>query len=412
MISLQAAQGMADRLTDLRHRLHRHPEIGLQLPRTQATVLEALDGLGLELTTGETCSSVTAVLRGGAPSPASSASSASPTADRPVVLLRGDMDALPVSEQLDLPYRSEVDGVMHACGHDLHTAMLVGAADLLAANRDRLPGDVVFMFQPGEEGYDGAGHMLAEGVLDAAGRRPDAAFAVHVLANLGPPGTVATRSGAIMAASDSVVVTVHGRGGHASSPHLAADPIPAACEMVLALQTALSRSLDPFAPALLTVGTLHAGTARNVIPESARFEATIRTVDPDVSRQVRAVVLRTCQGVAAAHGVRVRIDHRAEYPVTVNDDERAELALDAAAALGVEHAVRLGNPIMGSEDFSRVLAQVPGAMVFLGATTREAGPDPAANHAPVARFADETMPLGTALLCELATRTLDSHRTE
>jgi len=405
--SLHAAHALAHRLTELRHRLHRRPEVGLHLPQTQAAVLEALDGLGLAVSTGRSCSSVTAVLHGTAEATGSSADGADrPTEDRPVVLLRADMDALPVTEQLDLPYRSEVDGVMHACGHDLHTAMLIGAAELLAAQRDRIAGEVVFMFQPGEEGFDGARHMISEGVLDAAGCRPTAAFAVHVLANFGPAGTVGTRSGAIMAASDALTVTVRGRGGHAASPHLAADPVPAACEMVLALQTALTRAVDPFSPAVLTVGSLHAGTARNVIPDLARFEATMRTVDPEVSRRLRAVVQRTCRGVAAAHGVQVEVEHLGEYPVTVNDPDRTELALDVAASMvGAGRVVRLADPIMGSEDFSRVLAEVPGAMVFLGATPREAGPDPAGNHSPRARFADEALPYGTALLCDLATHT-------
>src|SRR3954451_19382154 len=233
---LDDARALAGDLSDLRHRLHRRPEIGLDLPYTQETVLTELDGLGLEISTGVTSSSVTAVLRGGG----------TDRDDAPVVLLRGDMDALPVQEAVDVPYRSQVDGRMHACGHDLHTTMLVGAARLLAAHRDRLAGDVVLMFQPGEEGYDGASHMIAEGVLDAAGRRPSAAFALHVMSGLSGigRGAVLTRPGPLMAACDGLFVTVRGRGGHGSAPHSAADPVPAACEMVLGLQTALTRSVD------------------------------------------------------------------------------------------------------------------------------------------------------------------------
>lgn len=412
MSILDDARELGGELTALRHRLHRHPEVGLDLPRTQQAVLEALAPLPLEITTGTSCSSVTAVLRGGAvvsgpkPGEGRDRRGEGGAPRRPVVLLRGDMDALPVTEDTGVDYRSQVDGVMHACGHDLHTAMLVGAARLLAQRRDLLAADVVLMFQPGEEGFDGAGHMIAEGVLQAAGRLPDAGYALHVLSNQSPRGTVTSRAGAMMAASDALRVSVRGRGGHAASPHLAADPIPAACEMVLALQTALSRSVDAFAPAVLTVGTFHAGTKRNIIPEVASFEATVRTVDPGVSGLIAEIARRTCEGIAAAHGVSVEVDHQGEYPVTFNDAAAVDRALSAAADLfGEQACARMPQPIAGSEDFSRVLAQVPGAMVFLGAAVDGVRPDRApGNHSPQARFDDRVLPDGAALLAELAMR--------
>ena len=394
---LADARALADDLADLRHRLHEQPELGLALPRTQSTVLGALAGLDLEITTGTTSTSVVAVLRGGG------------GPDAPVVLLRGDMDALPVSEEVDVPFRSQVDGRMHACGHDLHTAMLVGAARVLAARRSALAGDVVLMFQPGEEGYDGAGHMIAEGVLDAAGRRADAAFALHVMSNLTPRGSVVGRGGPIMAASDGLFVTVRGRGGHGSSPHVAADPVPAACEMVLALNTRMTRVVDAFAPAVLTVGTFHAGTQRNIIPATATFEATIRTFDPAVREVVRQMCEEVCRGVAAAHGVAVDVRYSGEYPVTVNDVAEADFALGVAdEVLGRGTAVRLPNPIAGSEDFSRVLAQVPGAMLFLGALPpgRDVATAPS-NHSPFAAFDDSVLPLGAGFYASLAARRLD-----
>ncbi len=320
---LEDARAMSGDLAELRHALHSHPEIGLHLPRTQGVVLSALDGLGMEVSTGSSCSSVTAVLRG----------TAGAASGGPVVLLRGDMDALPIQEDVDVAFRSQVDGAMHACGHDLHTAMLVGAAHVLASAKDRLTGDVVFMFQPGEEGWDGAGHMIAEGVLDAAGRRPSAAFALHVLSGLTSRGCVASRGGPMMAASDGLFVTVRGSGGHGSSPHLARDPVPAACEMVMALQTALSRSIDAFAPTVLTVGVLQAGTRRNIIPDTATFEATVRTFDAGVRATVAEVAERVCRGVAAAHGVEVDVRYETEYPVTVNDDAKVDFALEVAADL-------------------------------------------------------------------------------
>lgn len=411
---LDDARTLAGDLAGLRHRLHRHPELGLDLPRTQEAVLEALSGLPLEISTGTTCTSVTAVLRGAAPPTAghrpavTSPGAAQAGGPRPVVLLRGDMDALPVTEEVGVPFRSQVDGAMHACGHDLHTSMLVGAARLLSAHADRLGGDVVFMFQPGEEGFDGAGHMLADGVLEAAGRRPDAAYALHVMSNLTSRGTVATRPGALMAASDGLRVVVRGRGGHGSSPHLSRDPVPAACEMVLALQTAMTRSVDAFAPAVLTVGVIRAGTKRNIIPDEAVFEATVRTFDPAVRAVIAETARRTCRGIAAAHGLTVEVDYTAEYPVTVNDPGEARFALGVAADLfGAPATLTLPNPITGSEDFSRVIDQVPGAMLFLGALTDGGDPLAApANHSPRASFDDRVLPDGAALYAALAVRRL------
>jgi hippurate hydrolase len=398
------ARAMSGDLADLRHRLHAEPEIGLSLPRTQEKVLAALDGLPLEITTGTTTTSVTAVLRGeGRDHDGKAADGA-----RPTVLLRGDMDALPVEEEVDVPFRSTVKGVMHACGHDLHTAMLAGAAHVLAARRDRLAGDVVFMFQPGEEGFDGARYMIEEGVLDAAGRRPDAAYALHVMSNLTPRGTVASRPGPLMAASDGIFVTVTGRGGHGSTPHLSRDPIAAACEMVTALQVAMTRSIDTFAPHVLTIGSFHAGTKRNIIPETAVFEATVRTFDRSVRAVLADTVQRVCEGVAAAHGVEVAVQYQEEYPVTVNDQAEAAFALGVAEDLfGAGSALRMPNPITGSEDFSRVIAEVPGAMLFLGALVDGRDPLTApSNHAPQAAFDDSVLAQGTALYATLAARRL------
>jgi amidohydrolase len=396
MTLLDDANALAGELTAFRHDLHRWPETGLDLPRTQAKVLAALDGLGLEVTTGASSTSVTAVLRG------------SGGQGSPVVLLRGDMDALPVREETGLAWRSAVDGVMHACGHDLHTTMLVGAARLLAARRHVLPGDVIFMFQPGEEGFDGANCMITEGVLDAAGRRPNAAFALHVMSNLTHRGSVVTRPGPLMAASDGLFVTVRGKGGHGATPHAAKDPIPAACEMVLALQTAMSRDVDPFSPAVLTVGVLRAGTKRNVIPDTATFEATVRTFDPGVRATLASLARRVCEGVAAAHGVEADVRFVEEYPVTVNDEAETRFAADVATGLlGPRSTAILPYPIAGSEDFSRVLAKVPGAMLFLGAITDRYDPAVApSNHSPRAEFDDRVLPVGAALYSALAERRL------
>jgi hippurate hydrolase len=387
------ATEIQDGLVALRRELHRIPEIGLDLPRTQATVLAALEPLPLEISTGTALSSVTAVLRGGGPGP--------------VVLLRGDMDALPVTEASGEEFGSRLDGAMHACGHDLHTAGLVGAARLLAARRQELAGDVVFMFQPGEEGFDGAGHMISEGVLAAAGRPADAAYGIHVLSSLLPRGTFASRPGSLMAASAGLLVRVIGAGGHGSRPQSALDPVQVACEMVTALQTMITRRFDVFDPVVLTVGVFHAGTKRNIIPDEAQFEATVRTFSATTRVQFGTYAVQLCRSIAAAYGLAVDVRYDGEYPLTVNDG--AEYAFAAATVqevFGGDRFQELANPLTGSEDFSRVLEQVPGAYVFLGACRSDDPANAPSNHSPRAAFDDGVVADGAALLAELAVRRL------
>jgi amidohydrolase len=417
------AAEIAQEVTELRHAIHREPEIGLDLPKTQAKVLAALDGLPLEISTGRGLSSVTAVLRGGdrGGRPPGSAQrggdrggrppgSAQRGGDGPVVLLRGDMDALPVTEETGLPYASAVPGAMHACGHDTHTAMLAGAARLLSARalRGDLPGTVIFMFQPGEEGYAGARYMIDEGVLDAAGERPVAAYALHVTSQRLPCGVFSTRPGPMLAAADQITVTVHGRGGHAATPHQAADPIPAACEMVTALQTLVTRKFDVFDPVVITVGSFHAGTADNVIPDEARFLATARSYSQESRSALAELVPRLIGDIARGHGLTAEAIYAAEYPVTVNDAAEAAFAVETAAdVFGTERAEWAEFPLTGSEDFSFVLEQVPGAFVMLGACPD--GTDPLTaptNHSALATFDDAALVDGTALYAELALRRL------
>ncbi|MEW1843380.1 M20 family metallopeptidase [Nonomuraea angiospora] len=386
----ESARDMRDELIQLRHSLHTTPELGLHLPRTQEKVLAALDGLPLEVRTGTSLSSVTAVLRGGRPGPA--------------VLLRGDMDALPVAEKNDLPYVSQLPGQMHACGHDLHTTMLAGAARLLSARREELAGDVVFMFQPGEEGFEGAKHMIDEGVLDAAGARPVAAYGMHVVSAMLPPGLFASRPGPIMAAADTFLVTVKGRGGHGSSPHRSLDPIAAGCEMVTALQTMVTKGFDVFDPVVVTVGSFHGGSADNVIPDEARFEATVRTFSKDNRTKVKRRLVEVVQGIAAAHGLEVEASFGMGYPVTVNNDgEAAFVGRTADELFGPGRYFVAPQPIMGSEDFSYVLEEVPGAFVFLGACPPDRDPATAPyNHSPEAVFDDDVLTDGAALYATLA----------
>jgi amidohydrolase len=391
------ARAMSDDLVRLRQELHRDPEVGLHLPRTQEKVLRELDGLGLEISTGSGTTSVTAVLRGGARD----------EADPRTVLLRADMDALPVAEETRLDFAS-TNGAMHACGHDLHTTSLIGAARLLAQHRDRLRGDVVLMFQPGEEGWDGAGVMLAEGVLDAAGRRADAAYGTHVFSNTFGAHQFASRPGPLMAASHGLFVTVRGQGGHGSTPHKGRDPIAAMAEMITALQTMVTRRFDVFDPVVVTVGIVEGGTRRNIIPDTARFEATVRRFSEASKERLRECIGETLQGVARAHGVEVDVDYGDEYPLTVNDAAEVGFVAEVVREVfGEERYDDLADPITGSEDFSRVLAAVPGAFVFLGAVLPGLDPETApSNHSPRADFDPTVLPAETALYAELAVRKL------
>ena len=400
MSLIQQARELAPEIIRFRHELHREPEVGLELPRTQEKVLAELAGLPLEISLGTDCTSVTAVLRGGGPSsPEDGAGSAA----RPTVLLRADMDALPVQERTGVPFTSTLDGAMHACGHDLHTSMLAGAARLLSEQRHTLPGDVVFMFQPGEEGYDGASVMVREGVLDAAGRRVDSAFGMHVFAGLEPHGRFATKRGVMMSASDGLEVTVLGAGGHGSAPHKAKDPVTAVSEMVTALQTMVTRQFDMFDPVVLTVGLLQAGTKRNVIPETARFEATVRTFSEASQQRMMTAVPRLLRGIAAAHGLDVDVAYHREYPITVTDVEETIHAENAIEELfGSSRHSRWATPMSGSEDFSRVLNEVPGSFVGLSAVAPGADhASTAFNHSPYAIFDDGVLADGTALYAHL-----------
>ncbi len=391
---LSAAYNDADRTIDLRRALHRHPEIGLHLPRTQLTVLEAFADLPIEVTTGKSTTSVVGVLRGARPGP--------------TYLLRADMDALQVQEDTGLPFASEIPGAMHACGHDTHVAMLLGAARLLAERRDLLAGQVVFMLQPGEEGLHGARYMLEEGLLDVVPEAPvSGAFALHIISNL-PSGSVHVRPGPMMAAADQWRMTVRGRGGHASMPHSAADPIPVAAEIVLALQAMVTRRVDVFDPAVVTVAHIEAGSRDNVIPDTAFLEGTIRTLSPERRRDVVAAVQRVATHVAAAHEMTLEFEHVEGYPVTVNDAAVAAQVLETATALLGERATSLMPvPLMGAEDFSYVLQRVPGAMAFLGACPPGLAPETAPpNHSNLVVFDEEPLPAGVALYAQMALQAL------
>ena len=392
---LAAAVDLQPDTVALRRRLHRRPEVGLTLPETQATVLEAIDGLPLRVTTGTAVSSVVGVLEGGRPGP--------------TVLLRGDMDALPMPEDTGLDFASEIPGVMHACGHDTHVAMLVGAARLLSARQAELAGKVVFMWQPGEEGFAGAKYMLEEGVLDAAGTPVDSAYALHITTNFGS-GVVTTRRGPAMASSDVIRIVVTGRGGHASQPSAALDPVPVAAAIVTAIQTMVTREISVFDPAVVTIAKITAGTTDNVIPETAEMLGTMRTLSEQNRTAVKEKLRRLAPAIAAAHGAsaEVFIDD-AGYPVTVNADSAADLVhATTIGLLGPDRAILERDPIMGAEDWSYVLQRVPGAMSFLGACPPGDDPDTAPpNHSNRVVFDEDAMAVGVATHVAVALGALD-----
>ncbi|MGW0393052.1 M20 metallopeptidase family protein [Streptomyces sp. NPDC003042] len=376
---LDEARRLAPKAVALRRELHARPEVGLDLPGTQRRVLDALEDLDLQVRTGRRLSSVVATLTG--------------AVDGPTVLLRADMDALPVTEDTGRDFASRTPGVMHACGHDAHTAMLVGAARLLAARRAELAGRVVFMFQPGEEGDHGARYMIDEGVLEGV----DAAFALHVTPNL-PSGALRLRPGPQMAASDRVYVTVRGRGGHASAPHTTCDPVPVACEIVLALQTVITRNVAADDAAVLSITRLAAGTATGIIPDTAELGGTLRTLNPSTRQLLLAALTRVADGVAAAHGATAEVRVEPGYPVTVNDPGFTDFVLRTAAGVLGPGAVEVMPAVpMTAEDFSYVLDARPGALAFLGACPPGMNPDQVPSlHSPRADLDEDALAAGIA----------------
>lgn len=383
----------------LRRSLHQHPEIGNELPVTREQVLEALDDLPLDLTLHKTTSGIAALLTGDKPGP--------------TVLLRGDMDALPMPEDTGLDFASKNPEMMHACGHDTHTSMMVQAARLLSQRKSEITGRVLFMFQPGEEGHHGAKFMLEEGLLDLPKNSDGSdspltgAFAMHITSVL-PVGMVGIKGGPIMASSDRMTIVIKGAGGHASEPHRTSDPIPVACEIVQAFQTMVTRRIDAFDPAIVTVAKINAGTTSNVIPETATIEGTIRAVSAKTRSKVHELMQQVASGVAAAHGMTAEVDIALGYPVTVNDPGFAGFATNVATSiLGDNKVVQLPHPVMGAEDFSYVLERLPGSMMFLGATPAGQNPATAApNHSNRVMFDEDAMEVGISLYAAMALRHL------
>jgi hippurate hydrolase len=375
----EVEENFGEKIVALRRDIHREPELGFDTEKTAEKVLAALEGLPLDLETGVAKNGIVATLEG--------------DGDGPTVALRADMDALPILEDTGLPFASETEGRMHACGHDGHTSMLVGAAQALSGMRGRLDGTVKFVFQPAEEGGGGGKVMVDEGVADDV----SSIFAVHLWPGL-PFGKVATKAGPIMAAADAFEMEIKASGGHGAMPHLASDAIAIAAQVVTALQTIVSREVDPIEPAVLTVGEIGAGTAFNIIPDKARIGGTVRTLDADLRERIPARMEELARGIAKGMRGDVDLDYTFSYPVTVNDDAAASRALNVAEDLfGGESVLELPNPSMGGEDFAFFLEKVPGAFIWLGV-----GEDVSGLHTPRFAFDEEILPRGSALIAALA----------
>jgi hippurate hydrolase len=375
----EVEEKFGEKIVALRRDIHREPELGFDTEKTAEKVLAALGSLPLDIETGVAKNGIVATLEG--------------EGDGPTVALRADMDALPILEDTGLPFASETEGKMHACGHDGHTSMLVGAAHVLSGMRDRFDGTVKFVFQPAEEGGGGGKVMVDEGVADGV----SSIFALHLWPGL-PFGKVATKAGPIMAAADAFEMEIKASGGHGAMPHLACDAIAIAAQVVTALQTIVSREVDPVEPAVLTVGEIGAGTAFNIIPDKARIGGTVRTLNADLRKKIPARMEELARGVAQGMRGDVDLDYTFSYPVTVNDEAAADLALGVAENLfGGESVLELANPSMGGEDFAYFLQKVPGAFIWLGI-----GEDASGLHTPGFAFDEEILPRGSALLAALS----------
>ena len=392
---IDQARGFSDSIVALRRSIHAEPELGLQTPKTRDKVRAALAHLPLTWREGPSTSGAVATLKGR-------------RGPGRRVLLRGDMDALPIEEETGLSFASTVRGAMHACGHDTHTAMLAGAAELLCARADQLAGEVQFMFQPGEEGFHGARFMLDDGLLaGTSGPLPDAAFALHIMPN-SPHGMIAGRNGALLASADQFDIVVEGRGGHGAMPHDALDPVPVACEIVTALQAMVTRKFNVADPVVVTVAQINAGTAHNVIADRATLRGTIRTLSPATRARIGSEIERVATLVAAAHDMTATVTLTPGFPVTLCDPRAVALGEAVARDLAGEGAFhRLAAPIMGAEDFSYVLEKVPGAMFFLGVAHEGADWKQCCSIHSTRMVVDESvLPLGTALLAGCAERFL------
>jgi amidohydrolase len=381
------AERLQPQLETWRRDFHRHPELGFQEVRTAGIVADHLRGLGLEVTTGVGKTGVVAIIEG---------DNAPETA--PTVLLRFDMDALPIVEATGLPFASQTSGVMHACGHDGHTAIGMGVAQLLVNARAHLPGRVKLVFQPAEEGMGGAQAMIADGVMENP--TPSAAFGLHLWSRL-PLNQVVVQKGPLWAGADKVDLVVTGRGGHGAMPHETIDAIVVASEIVLAWQTIVSRNMDPTEPAVITVGSMHAGSANNVIAERATLNASIRSLNFTVRDFLVERMRTVATGICAAHGAKAELHFTAGVPPTINAASGAQLMKDVAAVVVGQENISQITPMMVSEDVSEFLNRAPGCFVLLGAWD-QGKPINSPHHSPTFDWDERVLSTGAALLAGAA----------
>lgn len=369
-------------LTAIRHDLHAHPELGLEEVRTSELIARHLESYGYKVTRGLAKTGLVATLSNGT--------------GRRSVGIRADIDALPILEETGLPYASKTPGLMHACGHDGHTTMLLGAARAIAERRN-FDGTVHLIFQPAEENFGGARIMVEEGLFD---RFPcDAVFALHNEPAL-PFGQFYFREGAIMAAVDEATITVNGRGGHGAEPQETADPIVAGASIVMALQTIVSRNIHPLDPTVVTVGSFHGGTASNIIPGRAEIVVGIRSFDADVRDELERRIRLIAERQAESYAMTATVDYLRSYDATINHKHETDLLRDIAIRFaGAEKVMDLPRPFMGSEDFAYMLKERPGSYFFLGAKTSESDPQ---LHHPGYNFNDDLLPVGAAFWTEVA----------
>lgn len=381
-----SADAFLEKLIAIRRDLHMHPELAFQEHRTAGIIAEHLNALGLKVQTGVAKTGVVAILEGGSPGP--------------TVALRADMDALPLPDLKDVPYKSKVDGVCHACGHDAHVTMLLGAAELLAAQRSELAGTVKFIFQPAEEGPGGALPMIEEGVLEGV----DGIFGLHVFPGY-PSGTVAVAPGGMWAAADTFTITIKGAKGHAARPHQSRDAMVGAAAAILSLQTIASREIDPLASVVVGIGTIRGGWKENVVCDEVTMTGTVRTLDPVIREEIPGRMERILTGVGHAHRVDVELDYRKGYPVLVNPEREAMLVREAAAAVVGPDRVKTLRPSLGGEDFAYYLERIPGCFFRLGSWDPQMGTPPDL-HMSTFDIDERILPVGAQLHAEVAKRFL------
>jgi hippurate hydrolase len=386
---LEQAQSMLPELQSLRRKLHQIPEFGLELPNTLKVILDEISPLG-EITLGKSITSAVLHIKGDLPGP--------------TVLLRADMDALAVIEDTGVPYAS-TNGFMHACGHDLHMAMGVGAAKILASRKSELKGEVIIFFQPGEEGHHGADVMIEEQALLVSGSKPIRAYGLHVFSSY-PLGMMGSRSGPLMASAGDLLVTVTGSGGHGSMPWLSKDPISVLNEIMSSLQTMVTKRFSAFDPVIVNIGWVRAGdtATTNVIPETASFGATVRVFSEENATKLKQYTQELVDSIATGFGLSATVEFTRATKVLMNDPKAISSVEKVASELfGASRYINLPTPIAGGEDFASIVSEIPGAFVFMGACPPGTDHTTAAtNHSNKAVFDDSVLGDGAALLASLA----------